>query len=232
MNDILCSICKKPINKEYHIIQEDNLIMKNRTSNSVSLALYDVKEISGELVCDECYANYNKVKDNITLSENNLRPNKINYYLNIAKEVSTRSTCLRRKYGSILVKDDVIIATGYNGSPRGTMNCNDLGYCRREQLGVKRGEQLQLCRAVHSEQNCIINASREQMIGSILYLYGSEVSIGEIIENLDSCQMCKKLIINAGIEKVVFAKPNNQYEIRLVKDWILNDETLTDKLGY
>ena len=161
-----------------------------------------------------------------------LRPTKIEYYLNLAKEVSTRSTCLRRKYGSILVKDDVIIATGYNGSPRGTINCNDLGYCRREQLGVKRGEQLQLCRAVHSEQNCIINASREQMIGSTLYLYGIEVSTNEIIKDLDSCQLCKKLIINSGIEKVIFARPNKQYEIQLVKDWVLNDETLTDKLGY
>lgn len=227
MNGIVCSICKKPLNKNYDILVNDN------DNNELSLVMHDVKQISGYIVCDECYNNYNKLKEVVDMNVNDsLRPTKIEYYLNIAKEVSTRSTCLRRKYGSILVKDDVIIATGYNGSPRGTMNCNDLGYCRREQLGVKRGEQLQLCRAVHSEQNCIINASREQMIGSTLYLYGTEVSTNEIIKDLDSCQLCKKLIINSGIEKVIFARPNEQYEIQLVKDWVLNDETLTDKLGY
>ena len=227
MNGIVCSICKKPLNKNYDILVNDN------DNNELSLVMHDVKQISGYIVCDECYNNYNKLKEVVDMNINDsLRPTKIEYYLNIAKEVSTRSTCLRRKYGSILVKDDVIIATGYNGSPRGTMNCNDLGYCRREQLGVKRGEQLQLCRAVHSEQNCIINASREQMIGSTLYLYGTEVSTNEIIKDLDSCQLCKKLIINSGIEKVIFARPNEQYEIQLVKDWVLNDETLTDKLGY
>ena len=227
MNGIVCSICKKPLNKNYDILVNDN------DNNELSLVMHDVKQISGYIVCDECYNNYNKLKEVVDMNVNDsLRPTKIEYYLNIAKEVSTRSTCLRRKYGSILVKDDVIIATGYNGSPRGTMNCNDLGYCRREQLGVKRGEQLQLCRAVHSEQNCIINASREQMIGSTLYLYGTEVSTNEIIKDLDSCQLCKKLIINSGIEKVIFARPNEQYEIQLVKDWVLNDETLTNKLGY
>ena len=227
MNGIVCSICKKPLNKNYDILVSDN------DNNKLSLVMHDVKQISGYIVCDECYNNYNKLKEVVDMNVNDsLRPTKIEYYLNIAKEVSTRSTCLRRKYGSILVKDDVIIATGYNGSPRGTMNCNDLGYCRREQLGVKRGEQLQLCRAVHSEQNCIINASREQMIGSTLYLYGTEVLTNEIIKDLDSCQLCKKLIINSGIEKVIFARPNKQYEIQLVKDWVLNDETLTDKLGY
>ena len=225
MNEILCSICKKLLNKDYEVLQNN--------ANGISLVIHNVKQISGYIVCDDCYNNYNKLKEVVDMNINDsLRPTKIEYYLNIAKEVSTRSTCLRRKYGSILVKDDVIIATGYNGSPRGTMNCNDLGYCRREQLGVKRGEQLQLCRAVHSEQNCIINASREQMIGSTLYLYGTEVSTNEIIKDLDSCQLCKKLIINSGIEKVIFARPNKQYEIQLVKDWILNDETLTDKLGY
>ena len=225
MNEILCSICKKSLNKDYEVLQNN--------ANGISLVIHNVKQISGYIVCDDCYNNYNKLKEVVDMNINDsLRPTKIEYYLNIAKEVSTRSTCLRRKYGSILVKDDVIIATGYNGSPRGTMNCNDLGYCRREQLGVKRGEQLQLCRAVHSEQNCIINASREQMIGSTLYLYGTEVSTNEIIKDLDSCQLCKKLIINSGIEKVIFARPNKQYEIQLVKDWILNDETLTDKLGY
>lgn len=161
-----------------------------------------------------------------------LRPIKANYYLNIAREVGSRSTCLRRKYGAIIVKNDTIIATGYNGSPRGTKNCIDIGECKREKLNIPRGQCYEMCRALHAEQNCIINASRNDMIDSDLFLYGIEVDTNNVIENLDSCQLCKKLIINAGIKHVILARPNNLYDVKNVEDWVINDESLTDKHGY
>ena len=98
------------------------------------------------------------------------RRDKINYYLDIAQTVLERGTCLRRNVGAILVKNDVIISTGYAGAPRGRANCSDLGFCRREQLGIPRGQRYELCRSVHAEQNCIIAASREEMLDSTLYL--------------------------------------------------------------
>lgn len=206
-----------------------------------TLKLLDIK-ISGDTVyCDNCHEQMKRIKTlidkkitqpkDVTNAVYN-RPGKINYYLNIAKEVASRSTCLIRKYGAVLVKDDVIISTGYNGSPRGTKNCNELGYCRREKMKIPRGQNYELCRAVHAEMNCIINSDREHMKESILYLYGIDAKDGNIIDNLSSCQMCKKLIINSGISKVVFARPNDQYEIHDVKDWVKYDETLTNKMGY
>ena len=161
-----------------------------------------------------------------------IRISKDEYYLNIALEVSKRSTCLKRHYGCVIVKNDEIIATGYNGSPRGTNNCIDMKYCRREKLNIPRGQNYEMCRAVHSEMNAIINASHDEMIGSTLYMYGYDVVNNCLVENLDCCQMCKKIIINAGIETVIFARPNNTFEQIKVNDWVINDETLTDKMGY
>lgn len=183
--------------------------------------------IDNSLYCKECHGQYKQLTSIVSAK----RPSKHNYYLNIAKEVASRSTCLRKKYGSVIVKNDIIISTGYNGAPRQTMNCIDLNYCRREQMGIPRGQCYELCRSVHSEMNAIINAEREKMIDSTLYLYGCDKD-NKIIENLDSCQMCKKIIINAGIKQVVFARPNDSFDIILVNDWIVNDETLTDKMGY
>ena len=181
------------------------------------------------LYCPNCYSQYIQLTN---ISKNNLRPSKVNYYLNIAKEVSTRSTCLRRRYGAVLIKNDVIISTGYNGSPRGTKNCIDMNECRREKLNIPRGQCYEMCRSIHAEQNCIINASRNDMLDSDLYLYGIDVNTDEIINDLDSCQLCKKMIINAGIKRVIFARVNDTYEIKDVNDWVINDETLTDKFGY
>lgn len=186
--------------------------------------------VENVLYCPTCYEQY-KILNSIGQASVNKRPTKHNYYLNIAKEVSSRSTCLRKKYGSVIVKNDIIISTGYNGAPRQTANCIDLNYCRREQMNIPRGQCYELCRSVHSEMNAIINADRESMIDSTLYLYGTDFN-GNIVENLDSCQMCKKIIINSGISKVVFARPNNQYVTVDVKSWIEHDETLTDKMGY
>ena len=114
------------------------------------------------------------------------RRDKHNYYLDIATTVLERGTCLRRNYGSIIVKNDEIISTGYTGAPRGRKNCMDLGVCRREQLQVPRGERYELCRSVHSEANAIISASRRDMIGSTLYLAGKDMKTGELVHDATS----------------------------------------------
>jgi len=158
------------------------------------------------------------------------RINKINYYLDIAQVVAGRSTCLRRKYGAIIVKNDVVIATGYNGAPRGRQNCSDMGYCLREQMNIPRGERYEMCRAVHSEANALISASREQMIGATMYQACLNAITGEL-ENIDSCQMCKRLIINAGIEAVIYRTTPTEYRVAEVTGWITNDDSL-GKIGY
>lgn len=160
------------------------------------------------------------------------RRDKHNYYLDIAETVLERGTCLRRNYGTIIVKNDEIISTGYTGSPRGRKNCLDMGYCRRESLKIPRGQRYELCRSVHSEANAIISASRRDMIGATLYLVGKDAVSGELIHDASSCAMCKRMVINAGISNVVIRNTKDTYTIVDVNDWIENDETLTDELGY
>ena len=130
------------------------------------------------------------------------RITKQNYYLSIAAEVAKRSTCLRRQYGAVIVKNDEIIATGYNGAPRGDENCCDVGSCWRDRHNIPHGEQYEKCVAVHAEANAIISASRNEMIGSTLYLYGFE-GFDKPIDNPEPCIMCNRLIKNAGIEHVI-----------------------------
>jgi dCMP deaminase len=130
------------------------------------------------------------------------RISKQDYYLKIASEVARRSTCLRRQYGAVIVKNDEIIATGYNGAPRGDENCCDVGSCWRERHNIPHGEQYEKCVAVHAEANAIISASRNEMLGSALYLYGFE-GFDKPIENPEPCIMCNRLIKNAGIEQVI-----------------------------
>ena len=161
------------------------------------------------------------------------RRDKSNYYLDIAETVLERGTCLRRNYGSIIVKNDEIISTGYTGAPRGRKNCIDIKMCIREQLNVPRGTQYELCRSVHSEANAIISASRSEMIGATLYLVGRNATTKEYVENANCCSMCKRLIINSGIERVVIRDTKNEYRIVLVDEWIDNDDTLNiQNIGY
>ena len=131
-----------------------------------------------------------------------MRPSKDEYYLNIAEAVLQRSTCLRRKYGAVIVKDDEIIATGYNGSPRGQKNCCDTGKCQREEKQIPHGERYEECVSVHAEMNAIISASRRDMIGATLYLAGREADETPVA-NITPCLICRRLIVNAGISKVV-----------------------------
>lgn len=133
------------------------------------------------------------------------RIDKQEYYLNIAREVSKRSTCIRRQYGAVIVNHDEVIATGYNGAPRGHDNCCDVGECYREKHQVPHGEQYEKCIAVHAEQNAIISAARRDMIGATLYLAGYDAQTGEELE-AEPCLICQRMIANAGIEKVVTTK--------------------------
>lgn len=160
------------------------------------------------------------------------RIDKENYYLDMAEAALERATCLRRKWGAVIVKDDEIISTGYNGAPRGRKNCTEVGKCIREELNVPRGERYELCRSVHAEQNAIISASRRDMIGATLYEVGIDVSTGEYVKNAMPCAMCKRVIINSGITKMVFRDTEDTYRTILVSDLVENDESLNGSLGY
>lgn len=160
------------------------------------------------------------------------RVSKNNYYLDIAQTVSERSTCIRKRYGAIIVKNDVIISTGYNGAPRGRANCSDIGSCTRERLGIPRGERYELCRSVHSEANAIIAASRENMLDAALYMCCTDPKTGEIIAGTNSCMMCKKLIINAGISKIYIRDTKDTYREIDASSWIDDDDSLSGTLGY
>ena len=160
------------------------------------------------------------------------RISKENYYLDIACTVASRATCLRKKYGAIIVKNDSIVSTGYNGAPRGRQNCTDIGHCTREAMNIPRGERYELCRSVHAEANAIIAASREQMLGATIYLACIDGKSGELVPNTCSCQMCKRLVINAGIERVIVRNTKDEYTVFNVSDWITDDDSLGGKLGY
>lgn len=160
------------------------------------------------------------------------RRDKTNYYLDIAQTVAERGTCLRRNYGAIIVKNDEIISTGYVGAPRGRKNCSDLGYCIRKEMSIPRGERYELCRSVHAEANAIISAPRNELMNSTLYLVGLEAESGEIVANSCCCAMCKRMVINAGIGKVVIRDTRDEYREINVNDWVLDDESLNGRLGY
>ncbi|MCI2058628.1 MAG: dCMP deaminase family protein [Oscillibacter sp.] len=154
------------------------------------------------------------------------RIGKENYYLDIAETVLERATCLRRLYGALIVNNDEIISTGYNGAPRGRANCVDMGYCSRQAMQVPRGERYELCRSVHAEANAIISAARRDMVGATLYLVGRDGQTGELLSDATSCPMCRRLIINAGIEKVVIRRTAAEFVSVCVSDWVAEDDLL------
>ncbi len=160
------------------------------------------------------------------------RISKENYYLDIAQTVSERSTCLRRRFGAIIVKNDSIISTGYNGAPRGRANCDELGYCYRDKLGIPRGERYEMCRSVHAEANAIIAAPREQMLGSTIYMCCTSPVDGAIMSGTTSCMMCKRMAINAGIEKLVVRDDKENFRVIYVSEWIVDDDSLSGVFGY
>lgn len=160
------------------------------------------------------------------------RRDKINYYLDIAETVANRGTCLRRKFGSIIVKNDEIISTGYAGAPRGRKNCNELGVCTRERLNIPRGQRYEMCRSVHAEANAIISAPRRDMIGASIYIACVSPNDSSLISGTNSCAMCKRMIINAGIEKVYIRDDRENYRVFSVDEWVENDDSLDMHEGY
>lgn len=160
------------------------------------------------------------------------RRDKTNYYLDIAEAVCERSTCLRRHFGAIIVKNDEILSTGYNGAPRGRKNCTDVGECIREKLSIPRGERYELCRSVHAEANAIISASRHQMIGSTIYLACHDGKTGELTGGVEPCSMCKRNILNAGIERVIVRDTRDEYRVIETSEWIDRDESLFGRDSY
>lgn len=162
-----------------------------------------------------------------------VRIDKENYYLDIAETVASRGTCLRRNYGAIIVKNDQIISTGYSGAPRGRKNCCDINCCIRESMNIPRGERYEICRSVHAEANAIISASRDQMLGGTLYLVGKDAGTGEYVEDANSCSMCKRLIINAGIKRIIIRNSKNKFTaINVDHEWVFNDDSIDPHLGY
>ncbi len=156
------------------------------------------------------------------------RISKINYYLDIAETVLERATCLRRVYGAIIVKNDEIISTGYNGAPRGRRNCVDMGFCTREALQIPRGERYELCRSVHAEANAIISASRRDMVGGDIYLVGKDARTGALLSDATSCSMCRRLVINAGLSRIIIRKTKDEFEIVDVQEWVDHDDSIPE----
>lgn len=158
------------------------------------------------------------------------RIDKENYYLDIAETVLERSTCLRRCYGAIIVRNDEIVSTGYNGAPRGRKNCVDLNYCTREALNIPSGERYELCRSVHAEANAIISAARSETLGATLYMACKDPATGLLVPGTTSCSMCRRQIINAGIARVVIRETETEYSVVDVEEWIREDDSLPEGL--
>ena len=157
------------------------------------------------------------------------RIDKENYYLDIAGIVLERSTCMRKHYGAIIVQNDEIVSSGYNGAPRGRKNCGDLGYCAREAMNIPSGERYELCRSVHAEANAIISAPRREVLGATLYMACRDPATGELIPGATSCSMCRRLIINAGIAKVVIRDTPAEYRVVDVqREWIDQDDSIPE----
>lgn len=144
----------------------------------------------------------------------NKRPSKTEYYLGIAKGVSKRATCLRRRYGAVIVNNDIIVGTGYCGAPRERDNCIELGVCKRESLNVPSGERYELCRSVHAEMNAIINAGRDRCMGGTIYIYGEDVKTDEKC-NSEPCLLCKRVIINSGLEEII--TPDSKTSVDIIE---------------
>ncbi len=139
-----------------------------------------------------------------------MRPDWDTYFIEIAKVVSTRATCLRRKYGAVIVKDKVIISTGYNGSPRGNKNCIDTGICTRKEQNIPSGERYELCEAVHAEQNSLVNAPPERMKNSTIYVAGYEED--NSFADGRPCKLCDRMIRNAQIKRVIYLMKDGEFQ--------------------
>ncbi len=146
------------------------------------------------------------------------RPGWDEYFINIAKAVSARATCLRRKYGAVITKDNIIVSTGYNGAPSGMKDCLEVGRCTRKELQIPHGERYELCHSIHAEANAIIRASVEELNGAIIYIAGE--NDGSEYCHSEPCMMCKRMILNSKIKKVVYSDENGRYHVINPKNWL------------
>ena len=155
-------------------------------------------------------------------------------FMEMAHVIATWTSCNTpgRAIGAVIVKDKRIMTTGYNGAPAGLKTCKERGECLRRKLGIASGTRAEVCYAIHAEQNAIIHAPRERMIGATLYLVGKDAVTGQYVENASACAMCKRMIINAGIEWVVIRDTKDTYRKVRVADWLENDDSLGTALGY
>jgi len=152
------------------------------------------------------------------------RPSKDGYYLEIAKAVGLRSPCLRKKFGAIIVLHDTIVSTGYNGPPRGGVNCYDVG-CLREKMDRPHYSAYDdSCPAVHAEENCIVNAARNgaRILGGTLYIQGVSPEDGSLVESRP-CHRCRRALINAGIKEVITRDTGGKTIRYIVSDWVKED---------
>lgn len=202
----------------------DDILMRNSCKGFSEGILEDIMEDINAWIKTKTIPNKELSAFSQSLIKDGKRPSKIDYYLAMAEVASTRGTCLRRRFGSVIVKDDRIVSTGYAGAPSGRQNCCDIGYCFREHNKIPSGTMYEKCRSTHAEMNAIIQASKEEMEGATLYLVGVEPDGS--YTNSDCCAMCKRVIINSGIEKVVAKQKNGMYIVIPVKEWIEHDNSL------
>ncbi len=146
------------------------------------------------------------------------RPDWDEYFIGIAKAISARATCLRRKYGAVITKDNIIVSTGYNGAPAGMRDCLEVGKCTRRELQIPHGERYELCHSVHAEANAIIRASVDELRGATMYVSGTDDEDNECAS--EPCMMCKRMILNARIAKVVFSNGNKGFEVVDPTKWL------------
>ncbi|MBN1258686.1 dCMP deaminase family protein [Candidatus Peregrinibacteria bacterium] len=168
-----------------------------------------------------------------------LRPSKDEYYLELAKTVAKRGTCTKVEIGAVIIKDDQVVATGYNGAPRGTKSSLDHAFCLRKKLGIPSGRNYEICRSVHAEQNCIINAARAgvSLLGGDIFIYGQFREDGKKGKPFDAfpCFICKKMLINCGLKRVICSLSNGSYKIFYVDEWVrewLEQDIIDDKFQY
>lgn len=165
-----------------------------------------------------------------------MRPSKDEYYLNVAREIAARSTCFRNHMGAIIVRDDQIIATGYVGAPRNARSCHDRGECLRDKLKIPHGKQYEICRSAHSEMNAIINAARAgvSLLNGDIYIHGTNPKDG-LKRDSFPCFICKKMIINAGLNRAVCSTKDGEIKIFKVEDWVKEwqeNDILDDKYQF
>jgi len=166
------------------------------------------------------------------------RPSKDQYYMNLAKTVSERATCMRVKMGAVIIVNDQLVSSGYNGAPRKTKSSIDHGFCLRKQMDIPHGQRYEICRSVHAEQNAIINAARAgaSLLGGDIYIYGQrwEDENNQILDAFP-CFICKKMLINCDLKRVICSTKDGGMMIFNVEDWITEwqeHDILDDKYQY